>query len=363
MIHISKPYINYQEINSVTKVMRSGNLTQGGMVKKLEKIICKLCNAKYAIATNNGTSALHAALIACGVSKGDEVITTSLSFIASTNAIVMAGATPVFADVDEKTFNIDPTIIEKKITKKTKAILAVNLFGQTADYDKINKIAKQNNLLVIEDAAQSINASYGKKKSGNLADISCFSFYATKNITSAEGGMIITNSKKFYEKAKILINHGQENKQYNYVRLGYNYRLTDIQAAIALEQMKKIDFITRKRRSIAKIYTAGLKNLKGLTIPFESPNVFHVFNQYTIKISDKFPVSRNNFIKKLAKKNIQTKIYYPQPLFSIPHLKQYDKKFKMPIVSSIVKEVVSLPIYPALTIQEINLIIKTIRNI
>src|SRR3990167_6008515 len=245
MITISDPVIDNNEIKAVTKVFCSRQITQGKIVYNLEDIFAKFCGTKYAVATNSGTSALHTALYAIGIRPGDEVITTPFTFVATANAILMVGATPVLIDIDPKTYNLDPQKIEKAVTKKTRAIIAVNLYGQPADFDEINKIAKKHKLIVVEDAAQSVNTTYKTKRSGSFGDISCFSFYATKNITCGEGGMITTNNKSYFQKAKQFINHGQKtNGIYEYVDIGLNLRMTDIEAAILLEQLKKVDWIT-----------------------------------------------------------------------------------------------------------------------
>lgn len=365
MIPITKLTIGKEEKKALKKVLDSGKLAYGPKALELENLFTKYCNAKYAVATNNGTSALHTALYAIGIRPEDEVITTPFTFIATANSILMVGAKPVFVDIDERTFNIDHNKLEKVITKKTKAIIAVNLYGQPADYTEIKQIARKHNLLIIEDAAQSINAIYKNKKSGNLADISCFSFYATKNIMCGEGGIITTNNKKFYEKAKLFRNHGQdEKKRYFYHDLGYNYRMSDLQATILLEQLKRIQEITEKRQKNAEKYNKALKNIKGIIIPFKDKDRTHVYHQYTLKITGSFKLSRNEFKNYLEKKGIQSNIYYPKPLFNFKHLiKKPIKYSNFPITCKVVNEVISIPVHPLLKSKEIKYIIKTIKEI
>lgn len=363
IITISQPIIKKEEFNAVNKVLSSKRIAQGPKVAELEEWFIKLCGTRYAIATNNGTSALHTALFAIGITSHNEIITTPFTFIATANSILMVRATPVFVDIEEKTFNIDPKQIEKAITKKTKAIITVDLYGQPADYDQINKIAKKFKLIIIEDAAQSINANYQGKKSGNLGDIGCFSLYATKNIMCGEGGMITTNNKNFYERAKLFRNHGQpEGKRYDYIDLGYNYRMTDILAAIAIEQLKKVNQITKKRQENAKRYDRAFRHIKGLVTPYVGKDRTHAYHQYTLRITDKFNITRDELKMYLEKKGIQSNIYYPKPLYYFNHLKKY-KRDNYKTAERISKEVLSIPVHPLLTNREIDYIIDTITSI
>lgn len=364
MIPISKPIIKNEEKKALLKVLESGILAQGNEVKKLEQYFSKICGSKYAIAVNNGTSALHTALHSIGIKKGDEIITTPFTFVATANSVLMVGAKPIFVDIDEKTFNIDPKKIEAKITKKTKAILVVNLYGQPCDYDEILKIAEKNNLLVIEDAAQSIGAIYKNKMSGNLADISCFSFYATKNIMSGEGGMITTNDETYSNKAKLFRHHGQDEKtKYFYADLGYNYRMMDLQAAIAYVQLQRLKSITKKRQLNAQKYNKAFNKINGLITPSCDKNSTHVYHQYTLRITKDYPLTREEFINYLNKNNIQTNIYYPAPLFNFPHLSSNNYKISdFPVTNQMTKEVVSIPVHPSLTSSEVSFITNTIIN-
>lgn len=363
MIPLVRLIIGKEEVREVVKVLKSGQLVQGPLVQKLEKNFSKLCGTKYAIATNSGTSALHTALHVLGIGPGDEVITTPFTFVATANSVLMTGAKPIFVDIEKHTFNINPKLIERKITKKTKAILAVDLFGQSADYNEINKIAKKHGLFVVEDAAQSIGAIYSSKMTGSLADIACFSLYATKNIISGEGGMITTNNKNLDRKSRLFRSHGQDEKnRYNYLDLGYNYRMTDISAAIALEQLKRINILTKRRQEIAKIYDENLSGIKGLITPKIRISTTSVYHQYTIRITKDFGMSRDEFVKYLEKKGIQTNIYYPTPLYRFKHLAFYNNPKSFPVSERVEKEVLSIPVHPQLTDKEIYYIIDTIKN-
>lgn len=365
MIPISKPIIDKGEIEAVSKVLKSGFIIQGEKTKKLEEKFLNMTGAKYAVATNSGTAALHTTLYSIGIKAGDEVITTPFTFIASANSILMVGAKPVFVDIDENTFNIDPYKIEDAVTKRTKAILAVSLYGQSADYNPINRIAKKYKLLVIEDAAQSINATYKGKKSGNLADISCFSFYATKNIMCGEGGMITTNNKIYYDRAKRFRHHGQDEKvRYEYFDLGYNYRLTDMQAAIALTQLKRLEKVTKRRQKIASRYNQAFRDIKGLIIPYTADDRGHVYHQYTLRITKDFKMTRDELKIYLEKKGIQSNIYYPKPLYAFKHLQSVKINRKnYSVAERIVSDVLSIPVHPLLTKKDVSYIIVTISSI
>ena len=364
MIPLSKIVLDDDAIEAVVAVLKSGKLTQGKKVAELEKKIAKLCGVKYAVAVNSGTAAIHCILYALGIEKGDEVITTPLSFVATANPILMVGAKPVFVDIDEKNYNIDPDKIESAITKKTKAIIAVNLYGQPANYEQIIKIAKKHKLFVIEDAAQSINAKYKNKTSGNLADIGCFSLYATKNIISGEGGLITTNNKTYYEKAVRFRQHGENpGKRYDYIDLGYNYRMTDILASIAIVQLKKVHSYTKTRQKIAKLYSSAFKMIKELVVPSVNQDRTHVYHQYVLRIKKNAMLTRDAMRKFLAKKGVETNVHYPKPLYEFPHLTSYKlSNSSFPITKKVVNEILSIPVHPHLTIREIEYIIDTITS-
>jgi len=365
MINISKPVIGKEEIDAVERVLRSGMIVQGPVTEKLEKSFSKYCKTKYAVAFNSGTAAIHAGLYAIGIKAGDEVITTPFTFVATANPILMQGAKIVFADIKEDDFNIDPKEVEKKITKKTKAIIPVDLYGQVYDHKAIRKIAKKYKLKVLEDACQAVGAISDKKKAGNFGGVAAFSLYATKNIMSGEGGLITTNDEKIYEKCKMFRHHGQSEKtRYEYADLGYNYRITDIASSIALVQLRKIDKLNAKRISNAKKLSIGLQNIEGIVLPKIKAGDRHVFHQYTIRVTKDFGLSRDQLLKKLKEKKINCGIYYPKPLHLHRHFKEMGyKRGDFPVAEQMSKEVLSLPVHPSLKISEISYIIKTIKDI
>lgn len=365
VIEISKPSIGREEIEIVVKVLKSGHLSQGILVKKFEEEIARYCGTKYAVAVNSGTAALHCALYGMGVKTDDEVITSPFTFIATVNTILMQKAKPIFCDIREDTFNIDPSQIERKITKKTKVILPVSMYGHTYDVDEVNKIAENYKLRVLEDAAQSIGAEYKKRKTGSLADVTSFSLYATKNITSGEGGVITTSNETVAKNCRIFRHHGQkENTNYEYISLGYNYRMTDITAAIAIEQLKKIERFIKIRRKNAKLLSLGLTNITGLILPTENPNYQDAFYQYTIRTTKKFKFSREKFIKYLMSQGIIARVYYPKPLHFYPHIEKLGyKRGDFPVAEKLASEIVSLPVHPLVSEKDINYIIKKIKMI
>lgn len=363
MIPLSKPIIGPEEKKEVNEVLESGILAQGSKVKELEEEFAKFCKTKYAIAVNSGTAAIHSALYAIGIKKGDEVITTPFTFVATANPIIMQGAKIIFADIKEDTFNIDPDDVQRKITEKTKAIITVDLYGQPADYESLKKIAKKHDLRIIEDACQAHGAELMGEKTGSLGDIGCFSLYATKNIMSGEGGLITTNNEEYAELCRRFRHHGQsERTRYEYCDLGYNYRMMDLQAAIALAQLKKINNFTQKRIENAQKLIEGLKDIKGLTLPQISPGVKHVFHQFTVRCDNK-KIKREKLIAFLKEKGIGSGIYYPKPLHLHPHFKKFGyQEGDFPVSEKASKEVLSLPVHPLLSEKEIEEIIKTIKE-
>lgn len=364
VIPIAKPIITKGEIDAATRVLRSGHLTEGEVVTQLEQIFASYCDTKYAVAVNSGTAALHTALYSLGIGQGDEVITTPFTFVATANAICMTGAKPVFVDILPDTFLINPKQIEAKITKKTKAIIPVNLYGQPADYQEIYAIAKKYKLFIIEDAAQSIGATYHGKRSGTFADLSCFSFYATKNIMCGEGGMITTNHAPLAKRARQFKNHGQSaTARYKYNDIGYNYRMMDLLAAIVIEQLKKIDWIITKRQALARQYTEAFSLIKGIVTPIVDKSRTHVFHQYTIRVEKPFPLKRDELKNYLKKHGIVSNVYYPTPLYDFTHL--YDgtnPNRQYPITELATQQVLSLPVHPLVRQIDVNRIIRTIRD-
>ena len=357
-VSIASPVIEEEEINAVIDVMKSGMIAQGPKVIEFEEEFAKFVGAKYGIATNSGTSALHVALLAAGIGEGDEVITTPFTFAATGNSILYTGARPVFVDIDPETFTIDPCKIEDAITDKTKAIMPVQLYGQSADMDAIMKIAKEHDLIVIEDAAQAHGAEYNGVKVGNLGDMACFSFYPTKNMTTSEGGMITTNNEEFAENAKIYRAHGSATK-YHHDVLGYNFRMTDIGAAIGIEQLKKLESFNDKRIENAKYLNEALADCDLIETPVVKDGYKHVYHQYTIKVKDG---KRDELSDYLIENGIGNGIYYPIPLYNQVLYTNMGYNQSLPVTDEIVKDVLSLPIHAKLTKFDLDLIIKTIKD-
>ena len=361
-IPIAQPMIGKEEIEAVKKVFKSGSLAQGPQVEKFEKEFAKFIGTKYAIAISSGTTALHLALLAAGIKAGDEVITTPFTFIATANSILYTGAKPVFADINEETYNLDPKSVESKIAKKTRVILVVHLYGQMADMEAISKIAKKHKLKIIEDACQSHGAKFKNKKAGSIGLASCFSFYPTKNMTTGEGGMITTNSANLALKAKILRNHGSE-MRYVYDFLGYNFRMTDIAAAIGIEQLKKLNQFNHKRIENAKYLSRKLEGIGGIIIPEIAKGSSHVFHQYTIRVTQEYLLTRDQLTKKLQKKGIGFGIYYPILTYQQNFYKKMGYKDKHKTAEKLVKEVLSLPIHPKVNKSDLDYIAQVIRDV
>lgn len=362
MIPIAKPVLGKEEESEVVKVLRSGIIAEGVWVENFEKQFAKYVGTKYAVQTTSGTTALHLSLLSLGIGKGDEVITTPFTFVASSNAILYTGARPVFVDIEEDTFNINPSLIEKKITKKTKAILLVHLYGLPANMSMIMKIANKHHLNVIEDAAQAHGAIYKNRRVGSIGTLGCFSFYATKNMTTGEGGMVTTNSYKLAKKIRALKNHGMVGLNYKYPFLGYNYCPTNIAGALGLIQLRKLENLNRERIKNANYYLSKLKNVKGIILPKLFGDRTHVFNQFTIRVMEDYPISRESLMKRLEENGVKSKIYYPTPLYKQKLYKDLGYEDHLPISERISKEVVSIPVHPHLKKLDLFKIVTSITS-
>ncbi len=364
-IYTARPYINDEICANVINVLKSGNIAQGEKVNEFEEVYSRYCNTKYGAALNSGTAALHSALFAAGIKAGDEVITTPFTFIATANAILMLGAKPVFVDINPKTFNLDPKDLERKVTSKTKVVLPVHLFGLVAEMEEINKIAKKVGLLIIEDACQAHGATCHGKLAGSLGDMGVFSFYATKNITTAEGGMVVSNNKKYIDKIKCFRHHGQSPTQiYDYLDFGYNYRMTDIQAVIGLGQLKEISFFNKRRLENATIYNEELNKIEGISIPFVLDGYDHVYHQYTIKVNNElYGLTRDELAIELKKQDIFPGVFYPKPLHLLKNFRKFGyKKNDLPFAENICEQVLSLPVHPFVQKEDIYRIVKIIAS-
>ncbi len=366
MIPIVKPVIGNDEIQAVAEVLKSGMLAQGKVVEEFENAFAEYVGVKNAVAVANGTISLDITLKSLGIKQGDEVIVPSFTFISTANAVLFQGAKPVFADVDERTFNVNPEDVVEKITDKTKAIIAVHLFGHPFDVKEIQDICEDYNVYLIEDCAQAHGAEYEGKKVGRFGVADCFSFYATKNMTTGEGGMITTDSDEIAKVCGLLRSHG-ENQKYYHTMLGYNYRMTDIQAAIGVAQLKKLGRFNEKRIRNAEYLNQHLK-VSGLELPHRKKGVKHVYHQYavTIEIEGGFPMSRDEFMGYLQKKGIGCAIHYPLPIHKQPlyqRLGYTDENAKCPVATALSDKILSLPVHPALTEKDLMYITETINNV
>lgn len=358
MIPIAKPFIGDEEIKEVEAVLKSGFIAQGPKVAEFEEKFAEYIGTKHAIATSSGTTALHVALLCTGIGKGDEVITTPFSFAATANTILYTGAKPVFVDIDPKTYNISPEKIKEAVTRKTKAIMPVHLYGQPADMGPINKIAEENNLKVIEDAAQAHGAIYKKINVGLWGDMACFSFYPTKNITTSEGGIITTNNNEFNHDARALRAHG-ESERYEHVILGYNFRMTDIAAAIGVVQLKRLDEFNAKRIENAEYLTEHINTIDGIEPPYVAENVKHVFHQYTIRVKNG---KRDELREFLNNEGIGTGIHYPRPIYKQKLYEDLGFTANCVEAEKAASEVLSIPVNPALTVENLNEIVSVLED-
>jgi perosamine synthetase len=363
-IYNAQPILNEEIIDEINKVLKSGLLVQGPRVAELEQNFANYCGVKYCSVLNSGTAALHSALHVAGIKNGDEVITSPFTFAASANSILMVGAKPVFSDIDQVTFNIDVNKIPEKINRKTKGIMPVHLYGLLADMKQIGSIAKDRSLLVIEDASQAHGAEFNGDKAGSFGDISAFSFYATKNIMTIEGGCITTNNEEIDQGVKRFRHHGQSlSERYNYLDFGYNYRMTDLQAVIGIGQLKQIEKFITKRAENAKLYDLYLREVEGIVTPTTPKGYKHVFHQYTIKVNDDYGRSRDSLVEELKLNDIVPGVFYPKPLHTYPVFQKYGYKLgDFPIAEAVSKQVLSLPVHPGVMPNDIEKICEIISN-
>ncbi len=364
-IPIACPDIGEEEARAVYQVVKSGWIHEGEKVREFEKRFADYIGVKHSIACFNGTVGLHLILLAHGIGPGDEVIIPSMTFVSTATSFLHVGATPVFADIDPRTFNIDSNWIEDYLKKRLstdfcqpstqpKAIIPVHYGGQSADMEPILDLAKKYNLYVFEDAAEAHGAEYKRRKVGTFGNAAMFSFTPTKNITTAEGGMITTNNDEIAERIRLLKNHGQD-YQYHHILVGYNYRMTEMQAAIGIEQLKKLPLIIARKQENANFLTSELGKIEGITPPYVAPDCNHTYMIYSIKVDcQKLGFSRDMLMHKLEEKGIQTKIYFPpvhlQPIFR----KMGYKEGMLPVTESISNEMLSLPFHSKLTARDIK---------
>lgn len=363
--------IDEKDIQAVVDVLRSDYLTTGPKVTEFENRVAEYVGAKYAVAVNSGTAALHIACLAAGIKEGDEVITSPITFAASSNCILYCGGTPVFADIDEHTYNISPEEIEKAVTEHTKAIIPVHYAGQPCDMDSVMDIAKKYNLLVIEDGAHALGASYKGRKIGSIADMTCFSFHPVKPITTGEGGMVVTNSEELYNRLILFRSHGitrdeammteqQGDWYYQQLELGYNYRITDISCALGFSQMDKLDGFLERRRQIAKRYNDAFKDVDAIKIPAQADDCESGWHLYMIQV----PADcRKKIFDSLRKSGIGVNVHYI-PVYKHPY---YQKNGYEGVCckngEAFYSKAISLPIFPLLTDEQQNYVIEQVLRI
>jgi perosamine synthetase len=359
-IPIAKPIINEKGLEEVIKVLRSGRWAQGPKIKEFEEAFARYIGVKHAIAMSNGSFALQLGILSCGVKPNDEIITTPFSFIASSNSILYSQAKPVFADIDPKTFNLNPEKVNDKITPRTKAILLVHLYGQPCNMDAFREICEDKNLILIEDACQAHGAEFEKKKVGSFGKVGCFSFYATKNLTTGEGGMVVTDSDEIANMCRLIRNHGQEG-DYFHPMLGFNFRITEMQAAIGVEQLRNLDAWNEVRYNNASYLTNEIEKVSGIVPPFIDPRVKHAFHQFTVRVTKESKMSRDELHEKMVKNGIEAKILYPIPIHKQPVYQKLGYNDKLPEAELAAKEVLSLPVHPLVSKKDLDFIIEQLK--
>nr|WP_247747440.1 UDP-4-amino-4,6-dideoxy-N-acetyl-beta-L-altrosamine transaminase [Alkalihalobacillus sp. BA299] len=369
-----RQWIEEEDIAAVIKVLRSDYLTTGPKIEEFEQEVAQYVDTKYAVAFSNGTAALHGACFAAGISDGDEVITTPMTFAASVNCVLYQGGKPVFADIDTRTYNIDPKKIEGKITNKTKAIIPVDFTGQPVELDHILKIAKKHHLVVIEDAAHALGATYKGNKVGSISDLTMFSFHPVKHITSGEGGMITTNNKEYYEnllqfrshgitrdKDKLKGNHGPW--YYEMQFLGYNYRMTDIQAALGTSQLKKLNKFIELRRKYVQMYNEAFQHIDEIVTPFQHEDGDSSWHLYIIRLNlDKLTASRMEIFDALQQQNIGVNVHYI-PVHYQPYYQNLGyKKGICPHAEKLFEGMITLPLFPSMSEKDVHSVIEAIKR-
>lgn len=371
MIPYGRQTIDEDDINAVVDVLKSDYLTTGPKIAEFEQAVASYTGAKYAVAISNGTSALHAACFAAGIGRGDEVITTPLTFAASANCVLYCGGTPVFADVDPYTYNIDPEDIRKKITDKTRAIIAVHLAGQPCDMDEIHSIAQEHNLIVIEDGAHALGSVYKGKKVGCLSDMTTFSFHPVKPITTGEGGMIMTDNGELYKRLVLFRSHGITRDEsmmtrnegpwfYQQLDLGYNYRITDIQCALGCSQMRKLDKFLKRRRELAERYNNAFIECDNIVIPYQLPDTQSGWHLYIVQVKNH---DRKQVFETLRDKGIGVNVHYI-PVYMHPYYQEHGyRDVHCANAEEIYSHIISLPLYPGLTDDQQDYVIDTLKQL
>ncbi len=370
MIVVARPLLGYEEEAAVLRVLASGQLAQGEHVADFERRFAELCHVREAVAVSSGTAALHLALLAHNIGPGDEVITTAFSFAAAVSLILLVGAIPVFVDIDPDTYTLDPAQVEIAISRRTKAILAVHLYGHPCDMQRLEQLAEAYSIALIEDASQAHAAAVEGRLVGSFG-AGCFSFYATKNMTTGEGGMVTTNDSALAEQVRLLRNQGQEARFYHTIP-GYNLRMTELQAALGIAQLEKLEYFTRRRIANAAFLTEHLERV--VQTPVVRPGYHHVYQQYTIRV----PVDRNEWVTRLRSGGVDTAIRYALPIHRQPFCRRRSSLFRilspgkkllmkgsnpaahLPATESAAQQVLSLPVHPALSEEDLSKITKEV---
>lgn len=359
-IPIAEPLLDGNELAYVTDCITSSWVSSiGKYIPQFEEAFARFCGTKHGIATSNGTTALHLALVVAGIGEGDEVILPSLTFVATANAVTYTGATPVFVDSEPRTWNLDPTDVRRKITPRTKAIIPVHLYGHPADMDAINQIAREHQLSVVEDAAEAHGAEYKGQRVGKLGRIAAFSFYGNKIITTGEGGMLTTDDDVLAEKARWLRDHGMSpTERYWHPVIGFNYRMTNIQAALGVAQMERIEsFITRKR-AIAARYNEWLRDIPGITLPPEESWAKNVFWMYSVLVGDDFGVTRDALMAHLKTRGVDSRPFF-HPIHTLP---PYASRQSLPVAERSAHQGINLPSAVTLSDDDIQRVVRAIRE-
>ena len=368
-----EPWISDEDKKIVKKTLTQSMLTLGPQLEKFENDFCKYSKAKYAVAVSNCTAALHLSLMALGIKKDDEVIIPDLTFVADANAILACNAKPVIVDINKENFFLSISNIKKNITKKTKAIIPVHIYGQVCNIEDILDVAKDNNLKVIEDCAHAVGTFHKSKHVGTLGNTGCFSFYPTKNITTAEGGMVITNSEKIAEKVRQLRNHGMTkslksrySSEYPWIfdikQPGYNYRLDEIRAALGITQLKRIKKINELRKKASSYYNKNLQNIPGIILPDMVNDKTHSYHLYTIRVTKPYKLSRNQLFKKLKDNGIRTTVYW-MPIHKYTAYRKFVKTSNTLNTTKIYDEILALPLLPKISKKHQDAVIKVIKSV
>ena len=367
-----EPWISKDDEKIISKTLKQSMLTLGPQLEKFESDFCQYSKAKYSIAVSNCTAALHLSLKALGIKKGDEVIIPDLTFVADANAVLACNAKPVISDINKNNFFLSISNIKKNITKKTKAIIPVHIYGQVCNIEEILDIAHDNNLKVIEDCAHAVGTFHKSKHVGTLGSTGCFSFYPTKNITTAEGGMVTTNSKEIAEKIRQLRSHGMTKSLksrysseypwiFDIIEPGYNYRMDEIRAALGITQLKRIKKINELRKNASLYYHKNLKNVPGIILPDMVNDKTHSYHLYTIRVTKQFNLSRDELFKKLKNSGIRTTVYWmPVHMYSAFH--KFSKKSSIINTTKIYNEILALPLFPNISKKHQDNVIKIIKS-